>query len=265
MKRLLLIICSVLSGPGLLAESPLLHYTFKREPGQSTDRVADASGNRRDAYVSGMAKLPAPSAANSYPCLDNSASEMGASAPESGGSLRYDGPGLGALTSFTVTLWYKTVRGQSLTQGTRLFEFLNVGRQPLLLAASSAEGNLSFNEENRRIVANGTANGLVQAQNEWIFIAVTHDGTSRQENTRLYVGAEDTPLTLIAVSDIQRPLWNAAGQVSLIFGANETNGRALAGWLDDIRIYGDALNPAGALSPMALQTVMNERATRVKK
>lgn len=251
-RYLTLLALGCLAFPPLYAQEPLLRYDF------ANSTPADASGNKRDGELVNGAKI-ATLPGEKKPVLDNTESTMGSINPGTGGGLRYTGPGLGNLASFTITLWYRIAPGERLMQATRLFEFAGVANKPLLMGASSDEGTLTLNLGSDLMVNNETPRPLLSTPDEWVFVALVFDGTFKKDNLRLFFGSAREPGKIYAINSTEGDLWqDNSGEIALIFGSNLAGGRGFRGWLDDIRIYGSPSGNDGALDVVQLQTILDE-------
>ncbi|MDR1280327.1 MAG: LamG domain-containing protein [Opitutaceae bacterium] len=234
-----------------------LRYDFAGADGQS---VPDVSGHGRNGVVAGKARVaPAPDAiAPRRNALDNTTAVMGSATGGTGGGVRYAGPAWGPQKAFTVTMWFRTNPGQPLAQGTRLWELHGIAPGVLLLGIS--QGRLTVNLGEKSILTHTTPRPLLQETGKWVFVAFSCDGTYERDNLRLFIGSETDPIQTIAIATTAEPLWaEPAGRIELVAGSNIANGRALAGWLDDIRVYGHANDTTGALLLPECQTVLDER------
>ncbi|MDR1282641.1 MAG: LamG domain-containing protein [Opitutaceae bacterium] len=240
---------------GLRAQSLLLHYDFNQPVANGTV-VTDTSGNGRNGTLAGSAKWGADKTGVSGMAgdhaFDNTASIMGDNNdPATGGALRY-GQSMENLTSFTISMWFRTDGTQPLANSARLFDSLSE-----FLLAGTGDGKASFNLAGAVLAANPDANPVLAlaAQNEWVFIAVTWaDGAPGQQSTaKIYAGASAQAVSLVASGTSATT--GPASLTSLSFGANWWLKRPVDGWLDDIRVYGETSGAAGALSLETLDTI----------
>ncbi|AHF94071.1 hypothetical protein OPIT5_04480 [Opitutaceae bacterium TAV5] len=241
------------------AEMPLqLRYDFADASGQS---VPDVSGHGRNGVVTGKARIaPIPGAtAPRRNALDNTAAVMGSATGGTGGSVRYAGAGWGPQKAFTVTMWFHTSPGQPLAQGTRLWELHGIAPKHLLLGIN--QGRLTVNLGDRSLLSHTTPRPLLQETDKWVFVAFAYDGTYERDNLRLFIGSGTDPIQALAIGTTAEPLWaKPAGKVELVVGSNTANGRALSGWIDDVRVYSHDNETTGALVLSECQTVLDERA-----
>lgn len=231
----------------------LLHYNFN---GITQENVApDVSGNNNNGAVLGGsgawgANQTGVSGKLGDRAFDNTKSTMGSAlADTTGGAII--APAMGNLTSFTISMWFKTDGNQSISGSARLFD-----ANGMLLAGAHQNGVASFQMNNKEIAQNWAAtNSILTTQNEWVFIAVTYNGesTTGLGNVNIYVGSANDSVVLVASNTVA--ITGAQSLVTTYFGSTSTYGRAFDGWLDDIRIYGDTTGDSGALLIEALDEV----------
>ncbi|EIP98352.1 hypothetical protein OpiT1DRAFT_02808 [Opitutaceae bacterium TAV1] len=237
---------------GARAQTLLLHYDFNQPVVDGT--VPDRSGNNRDGTLAGSAtwgadKTGVSGAAGDH-AFDNTASTMGLNtAPTGGGRVGYT-QSLDSLTSFTISMWFKTDGAQPLASSARLFDASNG-----FLLAGTSNGKLSFNYSGTVLAANATSDPILAAQDEWVFVAVTWDGSvAGQSTVKIYAGSSAQTVSLVA-SGTSATIVGAQSLAALSFGATGSLGRAFDGWLDDIRVYGETSGASGALSAEALDAI----------
>jgi hypothetical protein len=88
----------------------------------------------------------------------------------------------------------------------------------------------------------------ISAQDHWVFVAATYDGTLATDNTKFYIGDANTPLSQLGATLTlgQTPI----GSGSARFGVGFTDAAAsgfdfsVDGYQDDVRVYDTALSPA---------------------
>lgn len=157
------------------------------------------------------------------------------------------------LTSFTVTGWFKS--DTVLSGGANLISNFVGGASGTgfrVRAADSPAGVLLLG-------VNGTevSSSIVSwnATGEWVFFAVSYDGTATSANVRFYVGDTDTSVTLkstqtlnmgsVSASSADFTLGNLAGQII----------RPYDGLLDSFRLFGATSGTGGVLSLSQLEEV----------
>ena len=237
----------------LPAQELVLHYDFDAATGI---QVPDLSKKSNPAEVTGLGIVGGSgSGLTGGPkdlAFDNTASAMGEFAAKSGGSVMLP-LGLGPVKSFTITLWYKNESGQAVPQGTRLFEMNRGTETGLILCAVNNFGGLIF-MDGQRVLLNSTT--PLPADDKWTFVAITYDGSQGTENVHLYVGSPTEPATEAASNSAPEGPFNWGDDLSqLRFGASSSDGRALAGFFDEIRLQIEADSAAGALSLDAIRVL----------
>ncbi|RRJ95106.1 LamG domain-containing protein [Opitutaceae bacterium TAV4] len=236
---------------------PLIRYDFASVTG---DLIEDVSGNNRSGSLIGTgvqgADKTGVSGQTGDRAFNNTASTMGYNTvPTGGGGV--SAPSLGNLSSFTVTLWFKTDGKQPLKNSARLFDASN---RFVLAGLASGRVALTYN------LGSGNSGTLIDVTDtttlanqdpSWVFIALTYDGTSTTglDNVKIYAGSASESVKLIG-SNSSVSITGIQNLPTLYFGVNgPAGGRAFDGWLDDIRVYGNASTGAGALSIEALDAV----------
>jgi prepilin-type N-terminal cleavage/methylation domain-containing protein/prepilin-type processing-associated H-X9-DG protein len=229
------------------AQTLLFHYTFN-ETGTSAANAAggaalgmfDAGANATDlhgAAGSGVSGQAGDRAFNPGPQVEAMGSLNNATDVYGQATL---GSAL-ALTSFTITGWYKaeTAPGGSA----RLF-VTNNSNVNLFFSGS----NLQLNVDNVGVSSN---NVNYQAVGSWVFFAVSYDSTLGTSNTRFYVGSTSGAATSVSTQTLNQGAPD--GTISSIYLANLGNrDRPFDGAMDDFRLY------SGVLTPTAIETVRQE-------
>jgi hypothetical protein len=239
------------------AQTPWLQYTFSQ--GDSSAVIEDVSGHQRHGSLLTGTSLGTP-ADTADPACNNTASTMG----QTGGGVHHAvETGTSAFKSFTVSMWFKA--DATLAQATRLFEFTGISGDALLLAVSSAPSANTIaklaliSDGNTLVESDGThpaITSLLGGSGTWVFVAVTYNGTK----TDLYVGSETMPVALAKSMNTSVNPWTGGNTAANFhFGNRGSKDRAFDGWLDDIRIYGDSLTTAAALSLSQLRMIQAER------
>lgn len=246
---------SAIASANLTAQPLLLYYDFNSVADHTVNTVTDASGNNNTGTIGGFATWGADKSGVSGKsgdyAFDNTATSGMAGA--NGGVI--SAPAFNtALTSFTVSMWFKT--DEVLSGSARLF---NTGQGFLL--AGTDDGKLSFNgrkngESSGSSQMIAVTNDIFKTQNEWIFVAVTYDGTgSTSSVAKMYVGTATTGVIEIG-SVTSTATFGAKSLGSLFFGATSASvTNAFDGWLDDIRLYGATSGASGALTLEQLEAI----------
>jgi hypothetical protein len=87
----------------------------------------------------------------------------------------------------------------------------------------------------------------VDAANKWVFLAITYDNSLAVDNTKFYIGGENSPVTQLGGAITLPQLTIDAG--ASLFGVGYTDAAPAAdtsviGYQDDVRVYGSALTIA---------------------
>ncbi|HWL54318.1 MAG TPA: LamG-like jellyroll fold domain-containing protein [Chthoniobacteraceae bacterium] len=165
---------------------------------------------------------------------------------------------LNGLTSFTLSGWYKT----SETTGwaaARLFSKNTTGNAlELYFSTGSKAGGAGLNlalatpgQTTSTSVSSGLSADLGLAD-QWVFFAVSYDGTLTEDNIRFYYGSTTTEVTLLTVGTLNAGTL-AASPFDLNIGNNVSN-RPWDGYLDNIRLFGATSGGGGALGMAQLES-----------
>ncbi|EIQ01394.1 putative xylanase/chitin deacetylase [Opitutaceae bacterium TAV1] len=185
-----------------------------------------------------------------------SATGMGATQPNSTGPVGVvwsNAAGLrslGNLASFTLTGWLKP--SVALDRSARI-----IVSDTIALMAGSA------NQLALQVVGNGDrqtarSQATYTEVGNWMFFAVTYDGTQSADNVKFYIGTPASGALAEAGTETitAGPTKPFGGQ--LLLGNNSTAGdttRPFQGLMDDIAIYGTTSGASGALSPEQLTRI----------
>jgi hypothetical protein len=97
----------------------------------------------------------------------------------------------------------------------------------------------------------------VGADNQWVFLAVTYDGTSATDNVRFYMGDVNTPAAQVGtpLTIVQLTIEGGTARFGVGFTeAAPTANTSAIGLQDDVRVYGTALD-LNQLDAIRLQAV----------
>lgn len=158
------------------------------------------------------------------------------------------GAGLGLVSNFTASIWFKQQTIVSSANGSRLFTMGtngitdNFGTSP-----TPADNSITLFYQNNNFLVFKMDNGPIlsapiyyqQPTNVWLFAAVTYDGTN---NMKIYLGSETSPAKLVAIRSIGTYAVNFGTSGTLMIGNRISNRqRAFKGWIDEFQFYtGDA-------------------------
>jgi hypothetical protein len=169
------------------------------------------------------------------------------------------------LVSMTLAGWFQSDDAASITgNDARLFDKSDPFAPPdgggWALAWSDA-GELSFGVKSSA-APNGTGGGATSSpvffsENQWVFFAVTFDGTASVENVRFYRGSQTEPAALVDSFSVELgAIDDATMHLSL---GNSTNAvRAFEGQLDNLRLFGSAADSTGVLTLRQIESLRRD-------
>jgi len=170
-------------------------------------------------------------------------------------------PQLEGLRSLTICGWTRPTRRPAGPVGNQLVFNLNHSREGFdLVQLRDGRFRLGINEWPDKVDNDSSPRPIKAGQ--WIFFAVTYDGTKQSDNVRWYIGDPTTPATLDrATSYAAGPTAASSGPLTIAH-CNHTilhhpTKHQLQGQLHGIRIFGSRTGPDGVLgleSIRALQT-----------
>jgi hypothetical protein len=155
------------------------------------------------------------------------------------------GTGLGVISNFTATIWFKqqNVLTNTGSIGPRLFVLGTNG----IVDQNTAGQSIAVWFQNTNAIYLKLNNSPTLAApiyfnplptNVWLFVGVTYDGTN---NASIYFGSEASPARLLTVRSIGTNTVNLGTSGTLMVGNRNNRQRVLDGWIDDFRFYtGDA-------------------------
>ncbi len=150
--------------------------------------------------------------------------------------------------SFTITGWFKT---SGLMENERILDFGNCN------LITTSDSRLSFYEDGST-PTDTQSTAIYGAVNQWVFFAITYDGTQGFENLKYYVGSADTVSSLGITKDADFGTVDSAsdGMVTYLGNNQVSPGfRSFAGYLDEIRIYTSAEDASGALDAASIEEI----------
>jgi hypothetical protein len=167
------------------------------------------------------------------------------------------------LQSITICGWYKTRPGQTPNTAHRIVELQQrKGLSVNLFFTQKARdtGSLRFVVGDQDNAKDSPSHPGYASLGEWVFFAVTYDGTKDVDNVTFYAGSPDeaTPLKLVsknssAFGSLQ--LQPASPKARILIGNRRELDRGFIGFLDEFRIYGSATDASGALSQEQLNSI----------
>lgn len=159
---------------------------------------------------------------------------------------------IGVINSFTASTWIRmaNLETNTLNQGSRIYNLMGSGLTDIGTAANSIGfqpqlgAGLFPKVVMRGVIGTTFITPAIYYNfptNEWLFLALTYDGTSG--NACLYYGSEASPAKLYVVKNIGVGLnFDFSGTPSFSLGDRPSKGRSFPGWIDDARFYTGAGN-----------------------
>jgi hypothetical protein len=250
MKRhLVSILCVAVAVPGILTAQatadpvPLVEFHFDG----NFNNTGTLGGTATVTEVSGRMAVIGEGLAGQDTGFDNtSATAMGGD----GGLTTFDpGTALNGLKSFTVTGWFKS--DQMFDDNGTLVYF----PAPFKLYASNT-GRMGVTLRNSGGTNYSTGWTGYAFTNQWVFFAVSYDGTSSSNNLCFYVGDTNasstmtTNLTTLNAGTLSNKL------AALRIGCDTTSGdNAYDGLMDELRIFGSTSSASGALTALDIEGI----------
>ncbi|MCP5523824.1 MAG: hypothetical protein H7A46_19990 [Verrucomicrobiales bacterium] len=178
--------------------------------------------------------------------FDNTAS-TGMGTGSEGGRAHGKPVGLEPMDSITLSGWFRTV-DQSLGVFARLV-WWDFRRQ----VYSYPDAGLHFAIDTGVYVGSDAAYTEV---NEWVFWAVTYDGTQNADNVKFWKGTRDTGVSLVSTRSLPAGQF-AADYPDFMIGNNDPDSsptQPLDGWIDNVRLHGGDGN-SGILGESELEAL----------
>jgi hypothetical protein len=155
------------------------------------------------------------------------------------------------LLSLTLQGWFRA-EGAGITDLARLIT-KQAGNTGFLLLGTG--GNLDLEINN----VGTTSTGARYADaGEWVFFAVTYDGTATSGNVRFYRGSRNNIVILLETRTLNQGRALANSESITVGNSNGTFTRPFDGWLDNVRVFGSKLNSSGALTLRQLEWLRNK-------
>ncbi len=265
MKLSILIYISLVSVDVLCAEvRPIVCYDFNAGSGT----IATSSGScQGDLSMT----LPSKESAELYSTdakgitgksgdfaldIGKTASGMGAASAQAG-MARVTGflvsQAFGALSSFTITGWYRT--DELIDGGARLVELSDPEKRGFCLMQGG--GGLVLTVNGKIASSPYRTESFYKTIGDWVFFAVTYDGTKMTNNVTFYSGTRENPLKIVGTASCDagamQPLHAKHGVLSI---GNEAYGyRPFRGLLDDVAIYGEDATGNSALKEAQIREI----------
>ena len=220
-----------------------ISLTMETNISASTGVIRDLNGNANSGVngsATGIAAMDFTTNFNKVQGLVQPASGNGDIAVDLNDATLASGLGNnGLITNFVVTMWFKQPAQMSGNTGPRMW-ILNAGAAGVDSGANANTIGLKWQGNNQiylQIGADTVTIGPAQANpfptNQWLFIAVTYDGT----NATMYYGADNAVAqSLGAGSSLNRSV-NLGSAACLSIGNRVTGARGFNGWINDFRFY----------------------------
>ena len=251
------------------APKPILEYKFNETGTTAMSTGSDTSGATVEAFYTSYPTTADLHSADGLGisglsgdrAYDNTASTgMGLAGP-----MAYTAPpptSVNQLLSVTLSGWFKTAGTGKLTNGATLISMYDNGSQGFRLRGietGEGQGALPFFIDSSNVVPTGEE-AAWNATQEWVFFAVTYDGTKTANNVYFYTASPTSAPTLVggAQSINAGPLDDSLGDSLTIASYRGTNNLTFDGYLDNIRIFGSKSDESGVLSLRELQELWSE-------
>lgn len=244
------------------AQTPLLHYTFDESSGQAVDTGVGPAANGD--LVGGAVRT------SNTPAGFGSAVDFTNDNPYAH-VLGPDAAKLDGVNQMTISTWLNVssypggnvrLASKQEPSGSGFTFNMNstvndgtVGADDFKLffaAAGAGAAGFTFGTSSADVDAN-----TISAADNWVFLAVTYDGTQGSNNTRFYIGDADTPVAELGTAQTlgQVTIDGGAGRFGVGFtDAAPTADLSVDGFQDDVRVYGEALS-LGDLDTIRLQNI----------
>ncbi len=150
--------------------------------------------------------------------------------------------------SFTMTGWFNT---SGLVANERILDFGNCN------LITTSDSRLSFYEDGKT-VTDTQSTAIYGADNQWVFFAVTYDGTQSSGNLKYYVGDGATASSLGITKDANFGTLDSASDGMVTYLANRQvnpGDRSFSGYLDELRIYTSSTDASGVLNAASIEEI----------
>lgn len=239
---LLALACVSALGVTLDAQTLLVHYDLNE--GSGTTATDSTTGTASDGTLGGNATWSTNTPDGSGSSLSLTKNATDANFVSAGSSE------VNALTSFTITLWFNA-QG-TVTAGDRLLSTLSSGTfkgfDLNLQALTSTATNISASGFRLGLLVDGTSGGSalfssagtsVNASNQWVFLAVSYDGTKTTDNVSFYTGTSGSAVTQLGVVGTLNmgAVDSTTGSLQIGNTTATTGDRTPTGLFDDVRVY----------------------------
>lgn len=254
-SQALRIFASLLALCALSARGELiLEYTFNGSGTSAASTGTDTtSAQFRDslgdpANLHGAAGSGVSGQASDLAFDNTSATGMG-SAGAGGIANAGDVSAVDGLSSFTLQGWFKTDSTVSVGNAARLFDNAYGGSGGFFLYGEG--GALKLNVDGIATVASSASYGATE---EWVFFAVSYDGTQTTNNVNFYIGSTSEAVSLVSTATLNAGT-TALAATPFCVGNTPAYVRAFDGYLDDMRVFGSTSDSSGVLSLPELEVI----------
>jgi hypothetical protein len=186
--------------------------------------------------------------------FDNSASTGMGNAGEGGIAEAASLPAIHGLLSATLQGWFKSESGP-LNSLARLFDTYASSERDQLTIIGRDNGKLQFLINHAGVV---TSNAAYAEVGQWVFFAITYDGTRTSQNVQFYKGTAIDPVTLVETRTINQG--RSTNHTGLWVGnicpaTNDCGTRPTDGLMDNFRIFGSTTSSNGVLTLEQLESL----------
>lgn len=158
---------------------------------------------------------------------------------------------LSTLKSFTITGWINSsVKLSTSANSARIYDN---GVTKIYLSAGGMVISLYNGASTTDYSGSVATSSLWSTANQWVFYAITYDGTSAN-NLKFYYGSAAASIAGADASPTVAANLNLGNGV-LDIGNRATGDRPFAGSMDDFRIYGSTTDGSGALSLSSIESI----------
>lgn len=224
------------------AQTPLLWY--KMDDGSGTTVTDSGSGTALNGTLTGTATWSSntPSGTGSGVSLTSDGTDANAITTGSVANTKID-----KLTQFTLTLWVNLQAAPAVADRFVSILELNTAKGFDLEIQAPSSGTLSAGNFRPTLLVDGfggvTASANTGADNQWLFLAVTYDGSLTSGNVKFYTGNQAAVVAQLGATQTLN-----SGQVDSSTGlfqvgntSASSSDRTASSLFDDVRIYGSVL------------------------